>query len=540
MKNPLLLIVFITLAAFPFVDAQSPSKSFYDAEQIQEVYIQFPFDNWSYLLDSLRFNGNGLLAGSVKINGKTYDNVGVRYEADQPFTPGQKRNSLRVQLNFMDDEQNLEGHVSLHFSNALRDPSMVREVLGFEIARAYMPAPRANYAQVFINNKPLGLYVNVETIDPVFLEKHFGSSDGAFFQARAHSQYDNFPDGCKQRIYGSLEYEPDPECYLYNFNQLSKGGWDELIELTRILNQNPERIESVLNVDRVLWMLAFNNVLVNLSSYSGQFSESFYLYRDSFGIFHPVIWDLNLCFGSFKNIGKGSDLRLKQLQELDPMLHSENPYKPLISQLLKQEAYKKMYLGHMRSILYDFIKNRKYEDRAKALQQLIQRNFVDDPNKFYRYEEFNISLYSTIGKRSNIPGIVELMEARGDFLEKYAPLAVVPPQISDVKVLGRKQFSSAIVDNFTIIAKVDKFPKRVRVIYRFSENGHFMEAPMRDDGKDGDPTAEDGVYFVSLTPPSGESGIEFIVVAENASLMAFDPPDYMWKRHKTTLAEINK
>ena len=91
----------------------------------------------------------------------------------------------------------------------------------------------------------------------------------------------------------------------------SKDGWDDLIELTDILNNKPKEIEKVLNVDRALWMLAFNNVLVNLSSYSGQHSQNYYMYKDSKGHFNPVVWDLNLSFGSFKNTGNGSDLKLK-------------------------------------------------------------------------------------------------------------------------------------------------------------------------------------------------------------------------------------
>jgi hypothetical protein len=540
MKNPLLLLALFLLAPLFTLRAQSGDQSFYDPDRIQEVSIQFPFDNWMYLLDSLRFNGNGLLQGTVKINGKTYDNVGVRYEADQPFTPGQLRNSLYIKLDFLDEEQTLEGNSALHFSNALRDPSMVREVLGFEIARSYMPAPRASYARVSINNKPYGLMANVETIGPAFLEKYFGSSNGAFFQARPYNQYDNFPENCKKRIYGSLEYEGDSECYLYNFNQLSKGGWEQLIELTRTLNQQPDKIENILNVDRTLWMLAFNNVLINLSSYSGQHSENFFLYQDASGVFQPIIWDLNLCFGSFKNTGQGSDLRLKQLQELDPVLHLSNTTKPLISKLLANETYKKMYLGHMRSIVWDFLKSRKYEDRAKELQRLIMEAFVQDPNKFYRYEEFNVSLYTTIGKKSTIPGLVEIMEARTDFLEKSPLISVVPPEISNAHATGRAQFSSKPVEGFHIVAKIDKFPKRVRIMYRFSEDGPFMEAPMNDNGKDGDAEANDGNYTASINPPEGKKILEYYIMAENASIMAFDPPDYMWKRHTASLEDLNK
>ena len=540
MKNPILFTALFWVFVLGQADAQNSEQSFYDTDKIQEVRIDFSQNNWAYLLDSLRFNGSGLLPGNARINGTTFENVGIRYEADQPFTPGQKRNSLYIQLDFSDAATNLEGHTSLMFSNALRDPSMVREVLGFEIARNYMPAPRANYVNVYINDELRGLYANIETLDPVFLETHFGSSDGAFFQARPYSQYDNFPEGCKQRIYGALEYEEDPECYLYNFNQLSKDGWDQLQELTRILNRDPEAIESILNVDRTLWMLAFNNIFVNLSSYSGQHSVNFFLYQDTKGVFQPVIWDLNLCFGSYKNTGAGSSLRLKQLQQLDPMLHVSNSSKPLISKLLNDETYQKVYLGHMHNILTNFVKNRKYEDRAKELQQLIQRDFVDDPHKYYRYEDFNISLYSTIGKRSSIPGLVELMDTRADFLEKSTNLAVVPPVISETRTLGREQFSSKRVESFMVVTKVEKFPKRVHIMYRFSEDTPFIEAPMYDDGTNGDKEAEDGQYVCAIAPISEDAQLEYFIMAENASIMAFDPPNYMWKRHKISLAELNK
>jgi len=76
---------------------------------------------------------------------------------------------------------------------------MVREVLGFEIARSYMPAPQANYAQVKINNGLYGLFVNVEPLDEGFLNKHYGSAEGPFFSARLHDYYEREPRGCTIR-----------------------------------------------------------------------------------------------------------------------------------------------------------------------------------------------------------------------------------------------------------------------------------------------------------------------------------------------------
>ena len=147
MKNSLqVALSFLFLAcSFPALHAQESTR-YYGMDKIQEVRISFVQDNWAYLLDSLRFNGDGLLLGNLEINGQRFQNVGVRYKASKSFTPGKMRNSLHIELDYINQEQKLEGHRTVELSNALRDPSMIREVLAYELARDYMPAPRANSA----------------------------------------------------------------------------------------------------------------------------------------------------------------------------------------------------------------------------------------------------------------------------------------------------------------------------------------------------------------------------------------------------------
>jgi spore coat protein CotH len=205
--NFLLLLLAFCLGTFSLHAQDAADDSFYSLDKIQSVEIDLPYPNWAYLLDSLRFNGDGLLLGNVSINGTSFENVGVRYSETNVFQPGEKRNNLYIQLDYIDQSQKIEGHTQVHLSNALRDPSMVREVLSFAIARTYMPAPQANYANVSINDELVGLYVNVEPIGKAFLERNFGSSDGACFKARSFRKNDQFPDNCKQKLYGSLEYD---------------------------------------------------------------------------------------------------------------------------------------------------------------------------------------------------------------------------------------------------------------------------------------------------------------------------------------------
>ncbi len=539
-KTTLFLFLFLTFGLQKGFSQDKSTAGFFSTDKVQDIKITFQQANWSYFLDSLRFNGNGLLESIVEINGQRFEGAGVRYRGSKSFAPGTSRNPLHIELDYKNKDQNIQGYKTIKLSNTLRDPSMLREVLGYEIARTYMPAPMANFARVTINGKYYGLLANIESVEePQFLERYFKSTGNPFFKVNQDAG-ERTPVGCKNNIYGSLEYDKLLPCYENNFEKLSEHGTKELIELTRILNEDPSKISSVLDVDVALWMLAFNNVVVNLSSYTGQHSVNYYLYQNKKGQFTPIIWDLNLSFGSFKNIGEGSDLKLKLLQELDPLLHADNPTKPLISKLLENQLYRKMYLSHVRTILNDYFLSGKFEERAKALQSLIHTDVANDANKYYDMTDFDNSLAKTIGKKSKIPGLLELMSKRADYLKTHPDLAIFPPNIMNVKVETRQPLSSKRMEHFHITAQVDKFPKRVSLFYRLSGEGNFTEVSMLDDGKNDDGTPENGIFGITIVPQNGEESIEYYIVAENAGLFSYSPAAYMWEKHTTTLEALNK
>ncbi len=517
------------------IGQQSPG--FYDTDRISELRLTFKAQNWPEELDSLRLYGNNLMLAQAKIDGQDYKNVGVRYRGRKSFTTGGKRNALTVKLNFIDRSQNHQGYKTVKLSNALRDPSMVREVLGFEIARKYMPAPQANYVKVYVNNQYYGLFVNVESVSDQFLDKNYGSNDNTFVEVNPDLTTED-GKGCKKDIFGNLEYEDDLECYFSHYELKSDYGWDDLQKLTKTLNSSPEKIESILNVDQALWMLAYNNVLVNLSSYTGDHSENYFLYKDDNGQFNPIIWDLNLAFGSYKNTGAGSDLDLTGLQTMDPLLHSGNSSKPLISKLLSNENYKMIYLSHVRTILNENFRKGQYLERAKELQRLINVPLYDDKNRFYKGSDYEKSLTSTVGQKSKIPGISELMVKRASFLKKHPSLAILPVKVSEITVESRAVAGSKITD-FTITARVEKFAKKVHLMYRFGNKGPFQSALMSDDGKNNDAAAKDNVYGVSVKPSNGNTEIEYYIKAENKGAVTFSPSNYMVEKLTSSLNDLN-
>lgn len=539
MKNSCIFFVLLFISSSLFAQDTPQNVDFYDTNSIREIKLDFKEKDWRTYLDSLLLNGNEYLLANAVIDGKTYKNVGVRYNNKQSKRTGNKRNPLYIKLNYINSEQKHQDYQNLYLSDAKRDPSMVREVLSYEIARKYMPAPMANYAKVTINDSYYGLFINIEDVNEDFLINNYGDSKGTFIKC---SPNDKAPssDDCLKNTNASLQFEEEAICYLSNFELLSPSGWDDLIELTKVLNTNTKNIHHYLNVDRTLWMLAFNNVTVNLSSYSGKVSQNFYLYKDEKGKFNPIIWDLNLAFGSYKNIGKGSDLKLQELIRLDPLLHLDNPYKPLLNKLLNNPFYEKIYLSHLQTILYDYFKNDLYEKRAEELQKLIETAYINDVNKQYSHDLFKKSLNSTTGKRSKIPGIVQLMSKRTKFLKKHSKIAIIPPQVTNVQVQKRERLSKKTVDDFRIKAKVEKLPKRVKLYYRFTKDENFNEVFMKDDGKNFDDEPGDKVFGVVIPPKKNENTIEYYIVAENAAAISFDPPNYMYQLHQANLVKLNQ
>ena len=135
------------------------------------------------------------------------------------------------------------------------------------------------------------------------------------------------------------------------------------MELTQALENQDQALDKSLNIDETLWMLAFNNVLVNLDSYTGRLCHNYYLYEDSAGLFHPIIWDLNMSFGGFRFLDEGRQLTNEELQTISPFAHykEKNEKRPLITNLLNEPLYRKIYTAHVKTILEDHFSNDAYK-----------------------------------------------------------------------------------------------------------------------------------------------------------------------------------
>ena len=261
---------------------------------------------------------------------------------------------------------------------------------------------------------------------------------------------------------------------------------------------------------------------MNLDSYTGRLCHNYYLYQDSFGVFNPIIWDMNLSFGGFRYDGTGSPLSNEKMQKLSPFVHYKSPNRPLISQVLGTSLFRKVYIAHIKTILKDFFTNNKYQTRGAELHRLIDRFVQEDGNKLYSYDSFkkNIRETSMAGK-SKIIGLNELMVGRSQYLNAHPLLSKESPMITNVRheKEGEKVYISA------------KVPKSstVWLMYRTTKNGPFKRVEMSDNGESGDQLIDDEIYGFGL---NYSAGTQYYIIAEMEKTAALSPERASFEFHK--------
>lgn len=507
------------LLALPIV-LPLQSQDFYDINTISVIELTFAESNWDALLDTYYANDNGQkLLGKAVVNGVEYDNIGVKYKGNSTYSASNRKNPMHIYLDYMIN-QDYDGYESIKLSNGKNDPSFVREVLSYEIARKYMKAPLSNYAKVYVNGSYYGMFSSSEAINGDFTDRRlFADNDNT----RIKCNPTNTSNGGS-----SLEYlGSDSSSYYSYYEMKSDAGWQDLIDLTYSIENTPSEIENILDIDHAIWMLAFDNVLVNLDSYIGPFRQNYYLIKDDNGRFIPVIWDLNESFGAFEQIstgggggggghpgagGPGSSTSTS-LDELDLFLRQDDTTYPLVKMIFDNDRYMKMYVAHCKTMLEENFVNGWYSAKADTLQEIISVDLENDPNALYSNYQFTSNLTST---QSNTIGLTELMESRITYLQSLRAFQYAAPTVSNIIAPEAPAPFSAV----TITADIAN-ANYAYLAYRYSKDEAFTKLELYDDGAHNDGSANDGTYGVNFE--IDESNTHYYIYAENSGAAIFSP-----------------
>ena len=501
-----------------FVMQHSIAQSnFYQIDSVQKIEIYFHESNWDRLLDSLKALDAGYLkADSVKINGVNFANVGVKYKGNSSYSANQIKNPFTIKLDKY-TSQNYQGYKSIKLANCYDDPSMIREVLAYQILQKYMHCPQSNFANVMVNGVNIGLYSNDEDITKPFILKHFGSSGNTFFKCSPLYASPAFKANLKYIGLADSSYKK-----LYEIQSTALSGWQDLIRLCDTLSNVPQAASELMNMDRVIWMLAFNNAIVNLDSYSGVFSQNYFIYKDNSGFYNPIVWDLNMAFGGFNFVGTPNNgtgtLALSDMQQLSPSFHSSHSDWPLIQIVMNDVRLRKMYFAHFKTIFNEMIANQAYENLALQLQNTIRTAVQADQNKFFTNNDFENGMNGNVVINGRtVPGIKTLMAARLAYLQNQSEFKAVAPSLSSVACL---QPNAQINDRVYIHANIAN-TTYAALYYRSDSTAAFNYTEMFDDGLHQDEQAGDGIFGANFLMQSAQA--QYYIYTENNNAGSFAP-----------------
>jgi hypothetical protein len=271
-------------------------KPLYDPTVLRTLFLTFEDQDWEPQITDF-YHSDVELPATLIVDGKKYPNVGVHGRGQSSFfgvREGQKR-SLNVSLDFVDPKQRLYGYKTLNLLNSHEDPTFLHTVLYLQIARTYIPAPKANFVKVVINGESWGLYTNAQQFDKIFLGEFFPSGKGTRWKVKGS------PGGAGGLDYVGENIEDYKRRYEIKTDD-DPSAWKGLIALCKTLSETPlDKLEAalkpILDIDEALWFLALDNALVNNDGYWVRASD-YSLFRDHKGKFHIIPHDANETFQS--------------------------------------------------------------------------------------------------------------------------------------------------------------------------------------------------------------------------------------------------
>jgi spore coat protein CotH len=520
MKKALLILLYLPIIGFgqSLYDPQELYDSpagFFDEDSIRDIYLEFYDPNYhSYLVNAWYYNPDERIPATLILNGTVYDSVGVRYKGNSTFClPNDNSNHkvpYNIDFNYFIDSQKVLGYKKMKLANAWMDPTFVKDITASNIYRNYLPSGEANLVKLHVQGNYLGLYVNTESINKQFTKKHFDEKSGPLFKC---DNIDRFCDTSN----APASYPPsliylgnDSTLYYDSYDMKSDNGWEQLVNLIKVLDLDFQNIDSVLNVDRTLWAFAVNSVISNLDTYNGYYIHNYYLYQTKDGLFQMIPWDLD---NSFSGAIMGFDyFNQSNIYEYDPYHYGSPGDRPLAEKLLNNPSYRKQYTAHMRTIINEALDTAVIRNQINQLQSLAHNAADSDQWKGFSIGQYYSNVESALWTNWGFGGIMSTIDARKQYLLSHPEIALSPPIIYGLNITSNLVTVNAInASTLELMATTSEY------------NSKFQSFVMLDDGTNGDVMANDGIYSSALPFQSSGLNIKFYIRAQNNDALALLP-----------------
>ncbi len=425
-----LLLIFLIQKA----NSQNPGDNIFNTDQlIHEVKITFPINGWYdtltryYTLTSQTDSSIYLMATTIEFDGVIYDSVGCKFKGNSSYNNPSQKKSWKLDFEEFKNNNEIDNMKQLNLNNGFKDPSMLREKMCLDFMEDYgIPAPRCDYANVYVNGSLWGFYMLVEEIDKTFCKARFGDKKGNLFKGDPHGDL---------RWKGALasQYYTDYELHT---NEISND-WSDLIWLIDNINNSPaneynDSLDASFNTSSYIKSWATTILFSNLDSYTGS-GHNYYVYHNiDSNRFEWINWDVNEAFGTFLNGNQLTGMTTLPMNYI-PALES----RPLNSKMVGNTTYYNEYQNFICNAINDYFNPTHMNLVIDSLHNRIKTYYYNDPKKLFPTNQFDANINSTQGGSL---GLKPFVQERYNCLTQQLSSFNCTPLVSSIEEAREEQF----------------------------------------------------------------------------------------------------
>jgi uncharacterized protein (TIGR03437 family) len=419
MRNLTGLVGLACLWMLPAAAGADEAAAFFDDTKVQEIRIYFDNPDWYNVLYQShdRDRLDPYFPARIKSGDVEIPVIGARFKGNSSFRRNGVKKPFKLDFNWHDDDATFFGLKKLNLHNGDIQPDFMHEKLFLEYAGKHIPAMRAVYVRLYVNDVYYGLYLAVEQPDKTMMRSRFGSDeDGNLWEAG-------------ESVVATMEYLGSNPATYYTRYELktneTANDYSALIELLDVLNNTPaaelpERLEPLMDVENVVQGMALNALYVNLDSYVGTASEYFLYRRSSDNRFVHIHWDTNETFGS---TGDGTP-RLANPFTMHPFYlppaGGGTARRPLLEKLWAVPQYRRLYLQCLARFMREGFDEESIRVRSQELANLVRPHYAEDPNKVFSMAQFEAALTNQVTANGfTTYGLTQFTRERSNYLKGY-------------------------------------------------------------------------------------------------------------------------
>ena len=410
MRSLRLALPTLMLFAAPAV-ALAAGDNIFAGTQVHTINIEFTQpDWWDSLTVYYEAGEEQYLAAAVTFNGVRYDRVGVRFKGNASYTHPNGKKPFRLSFDEFVPNQLVDGLKGIHLNNCWEDPSFLREKLHLDLARDVgIPAPRGNFAELYLNGELWGFYSLVEHVNKTLLSDRYGNSGGNLYKA---------VDGLLNPIVSDFRwYGADPSFYVNRYELKtddSADPWTDLITVIDSLNHSASletALPALVNMDALYRAIGTALLMSSLDSYAGSCRNFYVYFNQATGKMEWILWDEGMSLGSYWAL-------TQNFETISVTYVSNAANRPLVGKIYSTPELLEPYLQTFCEIYTGYFSDTRLFPQIDRIADLVRPYVYADPRKMYTNEQFETNLDTDLivgGHRK--PGLKSFISARATSVE---------------------------------------------------------------------------------------------------------------------------